>query len=505
MLPRIPSFLRHVGPGVVTGAADDDPSGIATYTQAGAQFGTGLIWTVFLSLPFMIAIQLVSARIGRVTGKGLAANLRDHTPGPLLALVVGLLVVANTINIAADIAAMGESLRLVVGGSMRLHAVAIGVVTVLLQVFVPYRKLAPLLKWLTLCLFAYVLAVFMVQVPWGQVLHDLVLPRLQWTSGYWMMVVALLGTTISPYLFFWQASQEVEELRLKGPGHQGEAEIRADLKRVKRDTVTGMVFSNAIAFFIMVLGAVVFYAAGVRDIASAAQAAQALRPLAGDFAFALFAGGIIATGLLAVPVLASSAAYAVAEAFDWPEGLERRWYEAKRFYAILTVATLVGTALDFTAIDPIQALYWSAVINGVVAVPIMVGLMLLAGRVSVMGRFTSGLKTTWFGWGGALVMALAVLMMLWDWGPGPRCRTGASADGGAGRRQRRAHGGKAGVEAAGAVGAEQVGAQHRAMPQHQLQRLFAVRAGLAHGAVGRHVFGQEASLGEHALDHLIRW
>ena len=406
--------MRHVGPGVITGAADDDPSGIATYTQAGAQFGTGLLWTVLLSLPFMVAIQLVSARIGRVTGKGVAANLRDHTPRSFLMAMVLLLVVANTINIAADIAAMGEALQLVVGGGAHFHAIVFGVATVLLQVFVPYRKLAPVLKWLTLFLFSYVIAVFSVQVPWAQVLHDLVIPKLQWTSAYWMMIVALLGTTISPYLFFWQASQEVEELRLKGAGHGTEAEVRQDLSRVKRDTFIGMFFSNAIAFFVMVLGAVVLYAAGIRDVTSAAQAAQALRPLAGDFAFALFAGGIIGTGLLAVPVLASSSAYAVAEAFGWPEGLERRWYEAKHFYAIIALATLVGTGLDFTPIDPMKALYWSAVINGVVAVPIMVGLMLLAGKKEVMGNFTSGAKTRWFGWGGVAVMGFAVVMMFWD-------------------------------------------------------------------------------------------
>jgi NRAMP (natural resistance-associated macrophage protein)-like metal ion transporter len=414
MFKRFPSFLRHVGPGVVTGAADDDPSGIATYTQAGAQFGTGLLWTVFLSLPFMVAIQLVSARIGRVTGKGVAANLREHTPRPFLMTMVALLVVANTINIAADIAAMGEALQLVVGGGQHFHAMAFGIVTVLLQVFVPYRKLAPILKWLTLFLFAYVIAVFLVDVPWGQVLYDLVIPKLQWTSGYWMMIVALLGTTISPYLFFWQASQEVEELRLKGGAVGTEKQIRRDLKRVKRDTYLGMFFSNAVAFFIMLLGGVVLFAAGIRDVTSAAQAAQALRPLAGEFAFALFAGGIIATGLLAVPVLASSAAYAVAEAFGWPDGLERRWFEAKHFYAVIVVATVVGTGMDFTPIDPMKALYWSAVINGVVAVPIMAGMMLLASKKEVMGPFTSGTKTRWFGWGGVAVMGFAVLMMLLD-------------------------------------------------------------------------------------------
>ena len=414
MLKRFPSFLRHVGPGVVTGAADDDPSGIATYTQAGAQFGTGLLWTVFLSLPFMIAIQLVSARIGRVTGKGVAANLREHTPKPFLMTMVALLVVANTINIAADIAAMGEALQLVIGGGQHFHAVAFGVITVLLQVFVPYRKLAPILKWLTLFLFAYVIAVFLVDVPWGQVLHDLVIPKLQWTSGYWMMIVALLGTTISPYLFFWQASQEVEELRLRGGVLGTENQIRSDLKRVKRDTYIGMFFSNAVAFFIMLLGGVVLYTAGIRDVTSAAQAAQALRPLAGEFAFALFAGGIIATGLLAVPVLASSSAYAVAEAFGWPDGLERSWFEAKHFYAVIVVATIVGTGMDFTPIDPMKALYWSAVINGMVAVPIMTGMMLLAGKKEVMGSFTSGMKTRWFGWSGVVVMGFAVLMMLVD-------------------------------------------------------------------------------------------
>ena len=414
MFKRLPSFLRHVGPGVVTGAADDDPSGIATYTQAGAQFGTGLLWTVLLSLPFMIAIQLVSARIGRVTGKGVAANMREHTPRLFLMLMVALLVVANTINIAADIAAMGEALQLVVGGGQHFHAVAFGIITVLLQVFVPYRKLAPVLKWLTLFLFSYVIAALLVDVPWLQVLHDLVIPKLQWTPAYWMMIVALLGTTISPYLFFWQASQEVEELRQKGGRLGTEKHIRRDLRRVKRDTFIGMFFSNSIAFFIMVLGGVVLYSAGVRDVTSAAQAAQALRPLAGDFAFVLFAGGIIATGLLAVPVLASSAAYAVAEAFGWTEGLERQWFEAKRFYAIIVIATIVGTGLDFTPIDPMKALYWSAVINGVVAVPIMAGMMLLAGKKEVMGHFTSGLKTTWFGWGGVVLMTFAVVMMLWD-------------------------------------------------------------------------------------------
>ena len=410
---RTPSFLSRIGPGVVTGAADDDPSGIATYTQAGAQFGTGVLWTVFLTLPFMVAIQLVSARIGRQSGQGISANLRQHTPRAFLYTIVALLLVANTINIAADIAAMGEALKLVVGGEQHFHAVAFGVLTVLLQVFVPYRRLAPILKWLTLSLFVYVAAAFTVHIPWAQVAHDVLVPRVQTSSAFWMMLVAIFGTTISPYLFFWQASQEVEEMRMNGvrKTRDTKSKVLRAVKRMRLDTIVGMVFSNGIAFFVMLMGAIVLHAAGTTEVDSAAQAAAALRPLAGDFAFALFAFGIIATGLLAVPVLASSAAYAVAGALQWNEGLEHTWREAKGFYAIIIIATLVGTALDFTSIDPMKALYWSAVINGVVAVPIMVAMMVLAGKPEVMGPLTVRRKTRALGWGAVAVMAAAVLMM----------------------------------------------------------------------------------------------
>ena len=412
-LTRIPSFLRHVGPGVVAGAADDDPSGIATYTQAGAQFGTGVLWTVLLTVPFMIAIQLVSARIGRQSGRGIAANLRMHAPRWFLFFIVSLLLVANTINMAADFAAMGEALQLVVGGGAHVHAVAFGVVTLLLQVFVPYRRLAPILKWLTLTLFVYVAAAFTVNIPWPKVLHDLVVPQVSMSSAFWMMIVAILGTTISPYLFFWQASQEVEEMRLQGltAGAESRQTLQEAKRRMRLDTVIGMVFSNGIAFFVMLMGAIVLNAGGVTDVRSAAQAAQALRPLAGDFAFALFSFGIIATGLLAVPVLASSAAYAMAEAFGWPEGLERHWREAKGFYAIIGIATLIGSALHFTPIDPMKALYWSAVINGVVAVPIMIAMMVLSANPAVMGPLPVRRKTRFLGWGAVALMTVAVAMM----------------------------------------------------------------------------------------------
>ena len=413
---RHPSFLRHVGPGVVTGAADDDPSGIATYTQAGAQFGTGVLWTVFLTLPFMIGIQLVSARIGRQSGQGIAANLRAHTPKAFLFAIVALLLVANTINIAADIAAMGEALAMVAGGRAHFYAVGLGTLTLLLQIFVPYRRLAPILKWATLSLFVYVGAALDAHVPWGRVLHDLAVPQFQPSPQFWMVLVAILGTTISPYLFFWQAAQEVEEMRLHGvnAGAETRKTLRRAKDRIKLDTVIGMVFSNGIAFFVMLMGAVVLHAGGVTDVQSAAQAAQALKPLAGDFAFALFSFGIIATGLLAVPVLASSAAYAVAEAFGWPEGLERHWREAKGFYAIIGVATIVGTALGFSPIDPRKALYWSAVINGVVSVPIMVAMMVLARKPDVMGPLPVRRKTRFLGWGAVALMTAAVLMMLQD-------------------------------------------------------------------------------------------
>jgi len=410
---RLPSFIRQVGPGIVTGAADDDPSGIATYTQAGAHFGTNILWTVFLSVPFMVAIQLVSARIGRQSGKGIVANLNAHVPRWFVLAIVSLLLVANTINIAADLGAMGEALKLVVGGGEHFHALLFGIATVLLQVFVPYRKLAPILKWLTLSLFVYVGAAFTIDIEWTKVLHDLVSPRIEPSPEFWMMIVAILGTTISPYLFFWQASQEVEELQQpRGhPRHERLRHVRRAIKRMRIDTIIGMLFSNGIAFFVMLMAAIALHGAGKTDVQTAAQAAEALRPLAGDLAFALFAIGIIATGMLAVPVLASSAAYAVAEAFGWTEGLEHQWREARGFYGIIVVATVVGTALSFTPIDPMKALYWSAVINGVVSVPIMATMMMLAAKPAVMGPLVVRRKTRVFGWGAVCVMAAAVLMM----------------------------------------------------------------------------------------------
>lgn len=406
--------LRLLGPGLVTGAADDDPSGIATYSQAGAQFGYGLLWTVFLTLPFMIAIQLVSALIGRVTGKGLAANVMEVAPRWLVLGLVFLLVAANTFNIAADIAAMAEALSLVIGGLNHEHALIFASASTLLQVFVPYRRYAPVLKFLTLTLFAYVATAFTVKIPWSTALLAAIWPKPSITPEYFLMVVAMLGTTISPYLFFWQASQEVEEMnqgRVRRPLRELSRGGDPELDRIKIDTTVGMFFSNAIAFFIILTTASVLNAHGVTNINSASQAAEALRPLAGDATFVLFALGIIGTGLLAIPVLAGAAAYGVSEAFGWHATLEAKAPDAVGFYSIIAAATAIGFGLGFTGIDAIKMLVWSAVLNGIVAVPIMAMMMVIVANPRVMGRFKARTWLVALGWVGTAIMGVAVIAL----------------------------------------------------------------------------------------------
>jgi NRAMP (natural resistance-associated macrophage protein)-like metal ion transporter len=408
------SVLRLLGPGLVTGAADDDPSGIATYSQAGAQFGYDLLWTAFLTTPCMIAIQLVSAQIGRVTGKGLAANVMEVAPRWLVLGLVFLVVGANTFNIAADLAAMAESLSLVIGGLNHEHALIFAATSTLLQVFVPYRRYSPVLKFLTLTLFAYVATALMVNVPWSKALLAAVWPRPTVTSDYALMVVAVLGTTISPYLFFWQASQEVEEMnqgKIDRPLRELPRATHPDLDRIRIDTIVGMVFSNAIALSIIVTTATVLNTHGVTNISSAAQAAEALRPLAGNFAFLLFALGIIGTGMLAIPVLAGSAAYGVAEVFGWQATLEAKAHEAAGFYTIIAAATIIGFGLGFTGINAMHMLVWSAVLNGVVAVPIMVMMMVIVSSTRLMGKFRARPWVIGLGWLGTAVMAVAVLAL----------------------------------------------------------------------------------------------
>ena len=399
-----------LGPGLITGAADDDPSGIATYSQAGAQFGFSMLWTVVFTLPLMVAIQLVSARIGHVTGRGLAANIKARFPRPVLLGVVGLLVGANTLNIAADIAAMAEALRLVIGGSTHLYAVAFGLVCLALQVFVSYRAYVRWLKWMTLALLAYVAVAFTLRIDWAQVVLQLVLPRLPGTHETLLTVVAIFGTTISPYLFFWQAAQEMETSRERARTTE---QVRRHLRRIRLDTIFGMAFSNAIAFFIILSAAATLHTAGITEIRTSAQAAEALRPIAGELTFLLFSLGIVGTGMLAVPVLAGSAAYAVAEVAGWKGSLSLRLEkgEGRGFYGVLSASTLGGVALCFAQIDPVRVLFWAAVLNGVIAVPIMVVMMLLATRRGTMGEHAIGPGLRWLGWTATCAMGVTVAGM----------------------------------------------------------------------------------------------
>jgi NRAMP (natural resistance-associated macrophage protein)-like metal ion transporter len=376
--PTKPRLLGVLGPGLITGASDDDPSGIVTYSQAGAQFGYALTWTMLFTYPLMTAVQVVSARMGRTTGRGIADNLRQHSPAWLLTTIVMLLLAANAINIGADLGAMADASRFVLGGPQVLYVLLFAAICIALQIFLRYTRYVAVLKWLTLFLFAYVATLFMVKVSWTEALHSLVVPSVRWDKDYLTTVVAVLGTTISPYLFFWQASQEAEDVRtvparqiLKRAPHQGEGA----LNRIRLDTFVGMGFSNFIALAILITAAATLHANNVTDIQTSAQAAEALRPIAGSLPETIFALGVIGTGLLSVPVLAGSAAYAVGEARKWPLGLARQPMEAKAFYAVVCIATIVGMIMNFTPIDPILALYWSAVINGVVAVPVMAIMM----------------------------------------------------------------------------------------------------------------------------------
>jgi NRAMP (natural resistance-associated macrophage protein)-like metal ion transporter len=413
-VPKRPKLSEVMGPGLISGASDDDPSGIATYSQAGAQFGYDLGWVLLFTYPLMCAIQQISAWIGRVTGRGLAGNMRQHMPHWLLFGLVNMLVVANVLNIGADLGAMAAALKLLIGGPQLVYVGLFMAVTVGLEVFVRYSRYVSVLKWLTLSLFAYVACVFVVDVPWREVGLRLVVPRMQLNGDALTLVVAVLGTTISPYLFFWQAGQEVEDQKEeKGarPLIRGPEQAPAASARIRLDTYVGMAFSNLIALFIVVTTAATLHSHGVTDIQTSAQAAEALRPIAGPFAFYVFALGIIGTGMLALPVLAGSAAYAVGEAMGWHVGLARRPERARTFYGTIGVATLVGAALNFSSIDPVKALFWSAVVNGVVSAPIMAMMMVIACRPAVMGAFVLGRTLRVMGWLATVVMAVASIGM----------------------------------------------------------------------------------------------
>jgi NRAMP (natural resistance-associated macrophage protein)-like metal ion transporter len=398
----------------VTGAADDDPSGIATYSQVGAQFGYSLPWPLLFSFPLMAAIQEICARIGASTGKGIAQNLRDNYPRPLLQFVVLLLVVANVINLGADLGAMGAALGLLIPGPLLPATIVFGVVSILLEVFVSYERYAAVLKWATLSLFAYFAVVMLAKVDWLAALKGTIVPSFRFDKDHAMALVAILGTTISPYLFFWQSGQEVEEQHRRHvkPLMVSPRTAGVELHRIRTDTLVGMGFSNLTAIVIVIATAATLHQSGVTEIDSAVKAAQALRPIAGDLAFALFAVGIISTGLLAVPVLAGSVAYAVAECFGWREGLNKRPREAKAFYAVIAIATLAGVAMNFFDINPMKALYWSAVANGLLAPPLMVVTMLVARNRKIMGDLAirGGLEIG--GWISTAVMAVVAVLFL---------------------------------------------------------------------------------------------
>ena len=409
------TLLQNLGPGLITGAADDDPSGIATYSQAGAQFGNNVLWTIVITYPLMVAIQVVSARLGRVTGRGLAGIMMRHYSRSLVYPIVSLLLIANTINIAADISAMGDAVSLLFGGSSHLYAGLLGFICCLLQIFMSYQRCVRVLKWLTLVLFAYVGVVFAVHIHWADVVKGIFYPSVSLNATYVTTIVAIFGTTISPYLFFWQATQEVEDIHASKsdqPLLTAPKQALEHLRRIKLDTVIGMGISNLIAFFIILTTAATLHQHGINNIETSAQAAEALRPIAGPLAFLLFGLGILGTGLLAVPVLASSTAFAIAETFHWKRGLDLQLRPGWRFYAIIAAATLIGVVLGFTSLDPIKALFLSAVINGVISVPIMAVMMRMASSPAVMGPFVISRRLRLLGWSATAVMGAAALMML---------------------------------------------------------------------------------------------
>jgi NRAMP (natural resistance-associated macrophage protein)-like metal ion transporter len=406
------SFIAKLGPGLITGAADDDPSGIGTYSQVGAQFGYGLSWTLLYSLPFMTVIQDVAAQIGSVTGRGIAANLRRHYPRPVLWSAVLLLLAAIVINLGADLSAMGAVMQMLVGGQIVVYTLGFGLICLLLETFLSYRRYAAVLKFTTLSLFAYVAVVFAVHVPWGQAIKGVLIPHIEPTTAFATGLVAILGTTISPYLFFWQAAQEIEEEKRthSKPLYAAPGKAGPQMKRIRHDTLVGMTFSNVVAIFIVFASAATLHVNGITTIETAAQAADALRPVAGRFAYLLFAFGIVGTGLLAVPVLAGSAAYAVSEMLGRPASLDSKPNRAKLFYGTIATTTLAGALMQYVGINPVRALYWSAVINGILAAPLMALMMLIVTNPRAMGHLTLGRRGIALGWGATAVMAVATIL-----------------------------------------------------------------------------------------------
>lgn len=417
-MKRIKKIFSILGPGFITGASDDDPSGIATYSQTGALFGFAQAWTALFSFPLMVAIQEMCGRIGLVTGKGLAGVIRLHYPKKALYPTVFLLLFANTINIGADLGAMAASAQLVFGFPFIYWLIGMVILTLILEIFVSYKTYSRYLKYLAFALLSYVIAAFTIKLDWKAVFASLVIPHIEFSKTYIFNVVAILGTTISPYLFFWQADEEVEEevshhkLRRMGAGQP--RITPKDISRLRLDTVIGMLFSNLVMFFIIITTGATLFTHGIGKINSVSDAALVLKPLAGDYAFLLFAVGIVATGLLALPILAGSASYAVSESFGWREGLYQKLNRAHGFYGVITIATLVGLLINFIGIDPIVALYYTAVINGIIAPPLIVMILLIANNKKIMRGRTNSLVLNILGLFTVLIMGLSAIILLFN-------------------------------------------------------------------------------------------
>lgn len=418
MLNYLKKLCKKIGPGFITGAADDDPSGIATYSQTGSIFGYSQLWLALFSFPFMIIVQQMCGRIGMVTGKGLAEIIKTHYSKPVLYFAVSLLVIANTINIGADLGAMASSAQMLLGLPVLFWLCLMTGFIIALEVFVTYKTYSKFLKYLALTLFAYVLTAFIIKLDWGIILQNTVFPQLQFSEDYLLNVVAILGTTISPYLFFWQASQEVEEDVVEDKIPEVDVGTPAvtgnNVTDMNVDTIIGMFFSQAIMFFIIITTAATLHANGITNIDTASQAAEALRPVAGDLAYLLFAAGIIGTGLLAVPVLAGSSAYAVAETAGLKAGLSKKAGRAPGFYGVIAVSTLIGMSMSLVGIDPMKALYYAAALNGLAAPPLMALVILIANNGNIMGEFVNKKIYNIIGWIIVLIMAVAGIFLIID-------------------------------------------------------------------------------------------
>lgn len=412
---KIKAFFRKLGPGFITGIADDDPSGISTYAQTGILFGYGQLWLTLFSIPFMIAVQEMCGRIGMVTGKGISKILRNHYSKAILIGSVTLLVIANVFNIGADIGAMAAAAQLVHDFSFGTWIIGLTLFTLIVLIYTPYPTYVKFLKYLSLSIVSYIVVALIVKQEWREIAMATFVPNIIFSKEYLINIVAMLGTTISPYLFFWQADEEVEEMHAHKRSflHKGMPTLRrSELREMRNDTIVGMFLSNLIAFFVIITTASTLHNNGVTEISTAAQIAQALEPLAGSYSTILFALGIIGTGLLAIPVLAGSAAYALSEAYGWEAGLGRTFKQARAFYSVIIIATLIGVLVNFTSIDPMLLLYYSAVLNALLAPPLLIMILLICNNKKILGNYTNGMLSNVFGWSIAIIMTAVSLLLI---------------------------------------------------------------------------------------------